>query len=708
MRVRQTVWRGRPCSSARETAASSPPCSRSNQARAASASGQGGQAALVRGDAGAALLAAGEEDLAGHVRRREVVAEQPLDRRRVLLRRRRAAQAPREGAYQVVQGVDADSRLLHQPHVEQEFKGRLGVVDVGPQQRRRRVDVDAGARVEPEGAEGGALAHVERHVGQVQGRGHAALRGPEFVESSGLVAEPFGEVAQGPGGAVAQPGGGDAQGEGQVAAELGQLGRRLGFGLDPVRAEGRGDQGGAVLRRHQADGHPADAVEVQESGTAGDQHQAARGGGQQRGHLFGVGRVVQEQQQPAARHGGPPQVGPGLGVAGDALVADAERPQQVVECRTGRHRRLLARGEPAQVHVELSVGEPVGEVVGGPHGERGLPRTAHAVDGHHPGGPGVGAVGRVDAAQEFGHLLGAAGEIGQRLGQGADPGGRGGRAVLDGGRGRLRQHESGLVAQDVLVEPGQRRAGIDAELVGEELADPGVLVQCLGLPAGAVQGEHELPVEGLAQRVCGDHGPQVGHEFAAEAESQAQFEELLGGHQPAFLQRGGRRLDDRAALAGEDGAVPQRERGLQFGGGLRPPLLAQGLFGGPDPVVELQQVELRGGHDDAVAAALGGDDAVAGDAAPQVRDGLADLVGGGRRRIVPPGRLDEARHGHHPAGLQEQDGQHPLLDGAAQREPRPVDGGLQRPEDPETRTSRSGRRFWFRAFCMHASPRVWA
>ena len=61
--------------------------------------------------------------------------------------------------------------------------------------------------------------------------------------------------------------------------------------------------------------------------------------------------------------------------------------------------------------------------------------------------------------------------------------------------------EARLVAQDLGLKLLQLRAGLDAQLLDEAGASVLVDIECLRLPPGAVEGEHELSAERLAEQV---------------------------------------------------------------------------------------------------------------------------------------------------------------------------------------------------------------
>ncbi len=86
----------------------------------------------------------------------------------------------------------------------------------------------------------------------------------------------------------------------------------------------------------------------------------------------------------------------------------------------------------------------------------------------------------------------------------------------------------------------------------------------LGLPAGAVQGDHELEPEALAQRML-DHQPlELTDDGAGLPEGESRLDELLQREQPELFQPD--RLAARPLQVGElvEGRPPpQRERALE-------------------------------------------------------------------------------------------------------------------------------------------------
>jgi hypothetical protein len=109
---------------------------------------------------------------------------------------------------------------------------------------------------------------------------------------------------------------------------------------------------------------------------AGHQRHAGAATGQQWAHLIGVAGVVEHDQHLPVGHQRPVVGGPLGQVDRDVRAVHAEAAQERGE-RVGRGHRLLGV-EPTQVHIELPVGEAVGDAVRPVDGERGLAGTGGA------------------------------------------------------------------------------------------------------------------------------------------------------------------------------------------------------------------------------------------------------------------------------------------------------------------------------------------
>ncbi|WP_240970785.1 MULTISPECIES: hypothetical protein [unclassified Microbispora] len=131
-------------------------------------------------------------------------------------------------------------------------------------------------------------------------------------------------------------------------------------------------------------------------------------------------------------------------------------------------------------------------------------------------------------------------------------------------RGGRRRREGGIRAQDALVRPSQRFAGIDAEVFGEQTLDVVEDVQRLGLPPAAVEREHlQLPGTLPQRGLRGQPGDRV-ERFLVPAQPQQRVGPVLPRRLAQAFQPGAFRLAERAGKAAQGGARPQPQPGLQL------------------------------------------------------------------------------------------------------------------------------------------------
>ena len=103
-------------------------------------------------------------------------------------------------------------------------------------------------------------------------------------------------------------------------------------------------------------------------------------------------------------------------------------------------------------------------------------------------------------------------------------------------------------------------ARVDAQLLGEQPAGVGVHGERLGLPAAAVQRQHQQLAQPLAQRVRGGQRGQLGDGLGVAAQLQVEVEPGLEELEPPLLQPGALGLGVRPGHAGQRLAVPQAQR----------------------------------------------------------------------------------------------------------------------------------------------------
>lgn len=110
------------------------------------------------------------------------------------------------------------------------------------------------------------------------------------------------------------------------------------------------------------------------------------------------------------------------------------------------------------------------------------------------------------------------------------------------------------------MQPGQGGARFDAELGAEHVAQLVVGAQGLGLPPGAVEGQHPLRPQAFPDPVGRGERLQLADQLAVAAADQVGVDPLLERDHAGLVQAGGlrpraRRLGD----VGQRGAPPQRE-----------------------------------------------------------------------------------------------------------------------------------------------------
>jgi hypothetical protein len=124
--------------------------------------------------------------------------------------------------------------------------------------------------------------------------------------------------------------------------------------------------------------------------------------------------------------------------------------------------------------------------------------------------------------------------------------------------------ERRVLAEDLMLEPFERRPGLERELVGKETAALLVHVQRVGLPARAVEREHQLAAQALAERIRRHQLLQLRYDLGVSAELELRLDALLQRAEPQLLEALG--LGAREVLVAKVGkrlAAEERERAPQ-------------------------------------------------------------------------------------------------------------------------------------------------
>ncbi len=235
-----------------------------------------------------------------------------------------------------------------------------GLLDRGAGERGGGVGLEGRARMQAEQPERARGSVIEVPVGPGEDASDLGARvavGVEQVKQPAGVGQLFCENGQG----RAHPGGDqlgrDSKREREPRALPGERrhGRRL--CLSPI-ADQRPQQRDRVAERQQFQVkalRPVAGDEPGKRGPAGHQRHAPGGCREQRPDLFGVPRIVEQDQHPPAREQAP-VTGGALGqVLRDVLPVHAERAQEAGQRVVRQHGR--ARIVAAQIHVELAIGE---------------------------------------------------------------------------------------------------------------------------------------------------------------------------------------------------------------------------------------------------------------------------------------------------------------------------------------------------------------
>lgn len=396
-----------------------------------------------------------------------------------------------------------------------------------------------------------------------------------------------------------------------MPADAGEFRGRPRLGRDPVGADEPGEQCVRLVRPE--DVQPVDGAAVRgddrgESPSARDQYGGVLGRGEQRQHLPGAGRVVEDEEPAAAiAVAGPGEQFPGLVQGEGAAVRPGQREGEhpagelaadLVRALVGQ-RRLADAWRPGDDDKPGPVGrgQPGGD---GPPvalapGEPGHGRQARA-PGALPGHPAPAAVRSGPGRPRRRHVQRTRGGGGpRRIGLGGRP--RGGphgrchswpwpwpRRGPDGRPRRRTTHGSRLRPAELLgPQDGQFQAAqsgprVDAELVAQPVPYRAVLGEGLRLPPRAVEGLDELLGEALAHRMAAGALVQVDQHLVAVPGGEFEIADPLQHAQPLLFERGHRVAPEHPrGHVGERRPVPQGQRLAQpvqllarSGGGRRP------------------------------------------------------------------------------------------------------------------------------------------
>src|SRR5207244_950171 len=93
-----------------------------------------------------------------------------------------------------------------------------------------------------------------------------------------------------------------------------------------------------------------------------------------------------------------------------------------------------------------------------------------------------------------------------------------------------------VLEEDGALEPLQLGVGLDTELLAQRPPERLVAAQRLRLPAGAIQGEHQLAREALSDGVLGGERFELSYELVVASEGQVGLDPVLDDGEPLLLQ----------------------------------------------------------------------------------------------------------------------------------------------------------------------------
>ncbi len=121
-----------------------------------------------------------------------------------------------------------------------------------------------------------------------------------------------------------------------------------------------------------------------------------------------------------------------------------------------------------------------------------------------------------------------------------------------------------ILRDDRSLEPAKFRPRIDAQLVGEQRSRPLVSAEGLTLPAGAVEGEHQLAPTPFPQRRLGHRGLEIADDFGGATRGQQRVRSIL--NQRGMALDPSRLLRCSAPAVGQFGdSAPEGKRLLEPG-----------------------------------------------------------------------------------------------------------------------------------------------
>src|SRR5262245_43634660 len=117
--------------------------------------------------------------------------------------------------------------------------------------------------------------------------------------------------------------------------------------------------------------------------------------------------------------------------------------------------------------------------------------------------------------------------------------------------------------ENLQVEVAQPGTRLDAQIAAKQRPDLLIRVQRIGLPTGAVEGDHQQFSQPLAQWVFVDQSHQLRDYLVVAAHLEVEGDPFLERRQPNLVQSIAFLLDELAMHTGQRIVPPQRQRCAQ-------------------------------------------------------------------------------------------------------------------------------------------------
>ena len=213
------------------------------------------------------------------------------------------------------------------------------------------------------------------------------------------------------------------------------------------------------------------------------------------------------------------------------------------------------------------------------------------------------------------------------------------------------RRDARLVPQDLRLEPLELRAGLDAELLDEPCARVLIRVERLRLPARAVERQHELAAERLAERVLANERLELAHDVTVPAELEIRLDPLLVRDESQLLEPADLGLREVARTRTRPAQEPRQsdERLLEQ----RTPLLGARPSRVPSRTLEPTRVDLLG-RDAQHVAGRARLEHVGAELPPEPRDRVLKRGRRRLRRLFAPDEVDEPVGRDHASRIEQQ------------------------------------------------------